>query len=163
MSLFLITQEDDEFSDNKVLDEYRKRRLDELKIAQFFNRFGDVCEITKADWVRDVTECSRSCWVAVHLYQDSVVECNLVEEAMLRLAPKFKYIKFVKIRSTQAIENWPEKNLPTVFFYHGGELQTQLITLTAVGGKKMTADGKIDRFRDVVLFILFKWFVKCYH
>jgi hypothetical protein len=61
---------------------------------------------------------------------------------MMRLAPKFKYIKFVKIRSTQAIENWPEKNLPTVFFYHGGELKTQLITLTSVGGKKMTADGK---------------------
>ena len=60
----------------------------------------------------------------------------------MRLAPKFKYIKFVKIRSTQAIENWPEKNLPTVFFYHGGELNTQLITLSAVGGKKMTADGK---------------------
>jgi Phosducin len=92
--------------------------------------------------VRDVTECSRSCWVAAHLYQDSVVECRLVEEAMMRLAPKFKYIKFVKIRSTQAIENWPEKNLPTVFFYHGGELKTQLITLTSVGGKKMTADGK---------------------
>lgn len=61
---------------------------------------------------------------------------------MMRLAPKFKYIKFVKIRSTQAIENWPEKNLPTVFFYHGGELKTQLITLSSVGGKKMTADGK---------------------
>lgn len=63
---------------------------------------------------------------------------------MMRLAPKFKYIKFVKIRSTQAIENWPEKNLPTIFFYHGGELQTQLITLSAVGGKKMTADGEFS-------------------
>ena len=113
-----------------------------MKIAQFFNRFGEVYEIIKADWVRDVTECSRSCWVAAHLYQDSVVECQLVEEAMMRLAPKFKYVKFVKIRSTQAIENWPEKNLPTVFFYHSGELKTQLITLSAVGGKKMTADGK---------------------
>jgi Phosducin len=69
------------------------------------------------------------------------VECKLVEEAMMRLAPKFKYVKFIKIRSTQAIENWPEKNLPTIFFYHGGELQTQLITLSSVGGKKMTAEG----------------------
>ena len=47
-------QDDDEFcDDNKVLDEYRKRRLDELKIAKFFNRFGDVYEISKADWVND--------------------------------------------------------------------------------------------------------------
>lgn len=84
--------------------------------------------------------------MAAHLYQDSIVECRLVEEAMMRLAPKFKYIKFVKIRSTQAIENWPEKNLPTIFFYHGGELKTQLITLAAVGGKKMTTEGKIRIF-----------------
>ena len=131
------TQEDDEFSDTRALDEYRQRRLEELKAAQAQNRFGAVVEITKADWVRDVTECSQSCWVAVHLYQDSVVECGLVDEAMLVLAPRFKYVKFVKIRSTQAVENWPERNLPTVFFYHGGELTTQLITVKALGGKGM--------------------------
>jgi hypothetical protein len=27
-------------------------------------------EITKADWVKEVTEASKSCWVVVHLYQD---------------------------------------------------------------------------------------------
>jgi hypothetical protein len=29
-----------------------------------------VVEITKDDWVREVTEASKSCWVVVHLYQD---------------------------------------------------------------------------------------------
>jgi hypothetical protein len=56
---------------------------------------------------------------------------------MTVLAARFKYVKFVKIRSTQAIENWPERNLPTVFFYNEGELKNQLITTKSVGGKSM--------------------------
>lgn len=87
-----------------------------------------------------MTDCSKTCWVAVHLYQDSIVECGLVDEAMTVLAARFKYVKFVKIRSTQAIENWPERNLPTVFFYNEGELKTQLITTKSVGGKNMKAE-----------------------
>ena len=110
-------------------------------MAQFRNRFGDVVEITKADWIRDVTDCSKSCWVAVHLYENSVVECSLVEEAMLSLAARFKYVKFLKIRASQAVENWPERNLPTIFFYSEGELKTQLLTLKSIGGKTMTPAG----------------------
>ena len=139
--LLFCAQEDEEFSDTRILDEYRKRRLDELKTAAVKNRYGDVLEITKDDWMRDVTECSNSCWVVVHLYQNSVVECGLVEEAMIDLAARFKYVKFIKIRSTQAVENWPDKNLPTLFFYNEGVLKHQMITLQSVGGKSMKVAG----------------------
>ena len=132
--------EEDEFSDSRLLDEYRQRRLAELKTAQVQNRFGDLCEISKADWIRDVTDCSQTCWVAVHLYQDSIIECGLVDAAMTALAPRFKYVKFVKIRSTSAVENWPERNLPTIFFYNEGQLKKQLITIKSIGGKTMQPD-----------------------
>lgn len=115
----------------------------ELKKAAFTNRFGDVIGIGKDDWIREVTEGSKDCWVVVHLYQDSVVECNIVEEALDELAKKFRNVKFVKIRSTQAIENWPDRNLPTIFAYNEGVLKKQLITLKQVGGKHMKHDGKL--------------------
>lgn len=59
--------------------------------------------------------------MAVHLYQDSVIECRLLEETLLQIAVKFKYIKFLKIKSTQAVENWPDRNLPSLFLYHEGK------------------------------------------
>ncbi len=105
------------------------------------NRFGDYVEIVKDDWVREVTEGSNNSVVVVHLYENSMVECQLVDEALLRLAPQFKYIKFLKIKYTQAIENWPERNLPTLFVYDQGALKTQLITLNSVGGKGMKTEG----------------------
>lgn len=129
---------EEEYSDERTLNEYRQRRLAELKQAQVRNRFGEVVEIVKDDWVREVTECSRSCWVVVHLYHDALVECGILDAAMQQVAPRFRAVKFLKIRSTQAIENWPERNLPTLFLYHDGELKLQLITLTALGGKAAT-------------------------
>lgn len=107
------------------------------------NRFGDVTEIIKDEWISQVTDGSQSCDVVVHLYQDSMIECQLMDEALRVLAAKFKYIKFLRIKYNQAIENWPERNLPTVFVYSKGTLKTQLITLNSVGGKKMNANGKV--------------------
>ena len=131
--------EEEEYSDERTLNEYRQRRLEELKQQNVRNRFGELVEIVKDDWVREVTDCSRTCWVVVHLYHDAVTECAILDAAMHQVAPKFRAVKFLKIRSTQAIENWPERNLPTLFLYHEGELKLQLITLAALGGKATTA------------------------
>lgn len=105
------------------------------------NRFGAVYEINKDDWMREVTEASNSCWVLVNLYQDSVEECRIMEAILIDIAAKFKALKIVKIRSTQAVENWPDKNLPTLFFYHDGALKNQILTLKELGGKSTTVEG----------------------
>ena len=42
------------------------------------------------------------------------------------LANKFKDLKIVKIKSTAAVENWPDKNLPALFMYHEGSMQHQV-------------------------------------
>lgn len=117
-----------------------------MKEAAFRNRFGEVFDIVKNDWVREVTEASNSSIVIVHLYESSIVECEVMDEAMRQLAPKFKYLKFLRIKSTHAIENWPEKNLPALFIYEDGAMKTQLITLKALDGKSSKAEGKSLRY-----------------
>jgi hypothetical protein len=134
-----LEEEDEEFADSRALEMYRNARLQELKAAAVKNRFGDLVEIVKDEWVREVTESSKACKVVVHLYKDSVIECNLMDECLRTLAPKFRYVKFLRIKFDQAIENWPERNLPTLFIYSEGSLQGQLITASQIGGKKMTA------------------------
>mmetsp|Transcript_29010 Transcript_29010/g.48745 ORF Transcript_29010/g.48745 Transcript_29010/m.48745 type:complete len:177 (-) Transcript_29010:106-636(-) len=111
-----------------------------MKEAAFRNRFGDVREISKADWVREVTESSNNCSVVVHLYEDSVTDCLIMDEALQQLAPRFKYVKFLRIKSTHAIENWPERNLPTLFIYEEGALKTQAVTLQQLNGRSTRAE-----------------------
>jgi hypothetical protein len=133
---------EDDFSDSRMLESYREQRLQEMKQKMVQNRFGDVTEIVKAEWVREVTEGSQTCAVLVHLYQDALVECQIMDEMLRRLAPKFKYLKCLRIKSDQAIENWPDRNCPALFIYTNGSLKTQIITLKELGGKIATADGK---------------------
>lgn len=125
-----------------MLEVYRQRRMEEMRKSAVKNRFGDVQEIIKDEWIREVTEGSKSSPVIVHLYQDSNVECQLMDEALRNLAPRFRYLKFLRIKFDQAIENWPERNLPTVFVYSDGNMKTQIITAKNLGGKRMTPAGK---------------------
>lgn len=129
----------DEFADSKALDEYRQQRMKEMKMAAVRNRFGEVVSIVKDDWVREVTEASQNCIVIIHLFEDSLIECQVMDECLAVLAPKFKYLKFLRIKSTHAIENWPERNLPTLFIYDQGALRTQLVKLNQIGGKSAKA------------------------
>ncbi|KAG5176960.1 thioredoxin-like protein [Tribonema minus] len=137
---------EDDFADDdgeeEILQRLRQARIVELKAKAARARFGSVIEISKGDWVAEVTEASANgdLWVVAHLYQDSVVECRVMEAALRSVAARFPEVKFVRIRSTQAVENWPDANLPTLFVYRGGALARQLITAAALGGKRMTAD-----------------------
>jgi hypothetical protein len=131
--------EEDMYDDDRMLEKFREKRLKEMKEAAVQARFGDYIEISKDEYIREVTECSKTCWVVIHLYQDSELGCNLVDEALMKLAPKFKMVKFLKIRSTMAVENWPNSRVPAVFLYNEGELKHQCIGITELGGKTMKA------------------------
>ena len=71
-------------------------------------------------------------------------------EATLRiLARKFRATKFVYIRSDDAIRNYPDKNLPTLLIYRGGDVAKQFIGLSQLRGEGMTPDGIINFYLAV--------------
>jgi hypothetical protein len=130
---------EDDFDDERALLSYREARIAELKEKRLRDRYGEVINISKKDWLVEVNEASKVCSVVVHLFQDGLVECQLMDECLIALAAKFKYIKFVRIKSTSAIENWPDKNCPTLFIYEEGEAKDQIMTLKQLGGLSMKA------------------------
>lgn len=64
--------EDDYLSDddNRALEEYRQKRLVELKQQQKKEIFGGLYLIEKHDFVREVTEASKKCYVVLFLHQE---------------------------------------------------------------------------------------------
>jgi hypothetical protein len=47
-------EDEEEFSDSRALEEYRQLRLAEMQAERARNIFGDVIEIAKDEWVREV-------------------------------------------------------------------------------------------------------------
>lgn len=97
--------------------------------------FGRLEEISKPDYELKVTKASKKHFVVVLLYQTYVTASNLLGLHLEKLARKYKATSFLKITADLCIENYPDKNVPTLLIYGNGELKKQLIGEAAFGGK----------------------------
>ena len=138
-----LANEDDKYADDvDALREYRTQRLLELEERSKLKTYAsDVRQIQKSDFVREVTEASKSSWIVLHLYKDSHTACVLMSRALSQLSPKFPRVRFLKIVSTECVENFPDSELPCLIIYHDGELQHQTAGLGQFGGLQITAES----------------------
>jgi len=131
---------EDDIEEN-TLEKIRQQRLRELKAEAAKQRFGDVYPLSRADFIRDVTEASREYWVVVEMFKDSIEESVKCSQMVRELASRQRAVKFVRILSTNCIERWPDDSVPTLFLYHDGVMQKQLTGLDFCGGiERSTVD-----------------------
>ncbi|KAM3935528.1 phosducin-like protein 3 [Leptodactylus fuscus] len=142
MTLEELEENEDEFSeeDERAIELYRQQRLAQWQASQIKNKFGEVLEISGQDYVQEVTKASKDIWVILHLYKQGIPLCTLINQHLSILARKFKDVKFVKSISTTCIPNYPDKNLPTIFVYKGGDIRAQFIGPLVFGGMNLTQD-----------------------
>jgi len=130
--------EDDE--EERVLEQYRQQRIAQIKSLQEKSRFGDVREISANDYVAEVNKAGEGIYVVLHLYKQGIPLCALINQHLSLLAAKFPTVKFLKSISTTCIPNYPDKNLPTIFIYHEGNMKTQLVGPLSFRGMNMKAE-----------------------
>ena len=118
----------------------RAKRLAQLKEKRMKEKFGTLRQITRAEYVSEVAEASKKAPVVLHLYQDYVPECELMDRALRNLAAKKKATKFLRIKATNCIENFPDASLPCLIVYVDGSMRAKVEGLQRFGGKKMTVD-----------------------
>ncbi|KAK6628333.1 hypothetical protein RUM43_002145 [Polyplax serrata] len=130
--------EDEE--DERVLLQYRNKRIAEMKALAEKAKYGDVREITAQDYVNEVNKAGDGVWVVLHLYKQGVPLCALINQYLTKLALKFPATKFIKSISTTCIPNYPDKNLPTIFIYFEGELKQQIVGPFQLRGMNLSCD-----------------------
>lgn len=101
-----------------------------MKAQSVYPKFGSVTEISRPDFVTEVTEASRTHFVVVHLFQSGLVPCQLVSRALRDFAVRHPSIKFVEIVSTRCIEKYPEHLLPTILVYRDANVYSQITVAT---------------------------------
>lgn len=126
--------------DEAVLEEYRRKRIAELKKLAEKPKFGIVREVSGQDYVQEVNKAGENIWVVIHLYKQGIQQCALINQYMNQLAAKFPYTKFLKAVAQTCIQNFPERNLPSVFVYFEGDLKKQFIGSQALRGTSLTID-----------------------
>lgn len=133
----------DEFEDEeeeRILEQYRRARMAEIKALQCKSNFGDVRDISADDYVAQVNKAGEGIWVVLHLYKQGIPLCALINQYLVALAAKFPTVKFLRSISTTCIPNYPDQNLPTVFVYYEGEMKASLAGPHHFRGMNMTAD-----------------------
>ncbi|KAG0493825.1 hypothetical protein HPP92_004819 [Vanilla planifolia] len=134
-------EDNPDLDDDRFLEEYRKRRLEEIRAAARVSRFGSVLPITGSDFVREVSQASSDLWVVVLLYKDGLPECDLLLQCLEELAARYPATKFVKIISTDCIPKYPDINLPTVLLYYNGAVKETFVGLHHFGAQKCTSEA----------------------
>ncbi|KAI8975495.1 thioredoxin-like protein [Mycotypha africana] len=128
----------EDLEDDQILNEYRYKRMMEMKAQAVKEKYGEVTEISKPEFIKEVTEASKECYVVVHLYKDYIPVCKLMNRCLSELAQQFKATKFLKIVSDQCIPNYPDFNVPTLLIYGDGDIKANLVGAVQFGGMKMT-------------------------
>lgn len=128
----------------RYLTSTRNQRLAELSTIAEKSTFNQVYFIQKPDYPRDVTEASRAAFVCVHLSSSmgGNIESRLLTDLWREMARKFGDIKFCEMRGNMCIENYPEKNTPTILIYRNGDIRKQIVTLRELGGERARIAGE---------------------
>jgi hypothetical protein len=120
-------EEDDEFADDAFLAKYRQQRISELQEKNRQKVHGEVLEISRDQWTREINAASSLSWVFVHLYEEYVKDCVVLNRVLAEIARKHAQVKFVKIRAQTAVPDWPDGNLPAAYLYKDGAMRKQLV------------------------------------
>ncbi|XP_057983301.1 uncharacterized protein LOC131168109 [Malania oleifera] len=133
-------EDDPDLDDDRFLEEYRKKRLAEMRQATKIMRFGSIIPISGSDFVREVSQAPSDVWVVVILYKEGIPECGLLLQCLEELATRYPATKFVKIISTDCIPNYPDRNLPTLLVYNNGAVKANYAGLNSFG-RRCTSEG----------------------
>eukprot|EP01064_Diplonema_japonicum_P010775 TRINITY_DN17_c3_g1_i1.p1 TRINITY_DN17_c3_g1~~TRINITY_DN17_c3_g1_i1.p1 ORF type:complete len:262 (+),score=74.90 TRINITY_DN17_c3_g1_i1:71-856(+) len=139
-----MLQEDGRGDDDEdAVVAYRRLRRQEMLEKQQGHRFDGIRMITKPEYVDEVSKAAEGVWVVCLLIEEGNVKCMKLMKPMGEVAEQHPNVKFVSIKSTDAVENFPKANLPCVLMYNSGEMKRQLVGLQAWAeeGRNPTVDS----------------------
>lgn len=126
--------DEDGLEDEDFLQFYREKRMNEIREQASREKFGEVVYINKSEYKDEVTEASKSYFVILHIASSQSVQSRLLHGLLLRVAPRFRDVKFVEIASSQINEKYPDSQTPTILVYRNTQVVHQQVTLALIGG-----------------------------
>lgn len=116
----------DEESDLSDLDsedeDFQKYKMERIKAVQSsIPQYGDFVRLqSKKELASVIKDMHELCFCIVHIYENDVPACTLLNLVFESVAPQFPHIRFCRIRKTDCLGPTAQnKSLPTVMVYKG--------------------------------------------
>jgi hypothetical protein len=127
--------------DEELIEEYRRRRIAEMRARAAAAVHGALREVEPADFEDEVREASRKAPVVLLLalprgHPPSDRMRGIVE----RLAQKFPAVKFCCMQASGAVRNFPPEDAPAVMAYREAAVVAQFARLEAFAGASTNDD-----------------------
>jgi len=116
-------EEEEELDEDELefLEKYREARLAQLTGGDS-HVFGSVSLITRSNFIDAVENVPSNVYVVVHIFEEFVPACQLMNEALVELAEMWRHVKIVKMKSHEGTEQIMDTyGLPHLVVYMGGE------------------------------------------
>ena len=121
-------EEDNIFDeDDDYIKQYQQKRIEEMKAHSKGLKYGEMREIRYDEYIREVNEASKNCFVVLLLHQDYIPNSQILNKILTNLAVKFKDVKFLRIQATNCVKNFADADVPTVFVYKDGTIYKKFI------------------------------------
>ncbi|CAI8012343.1 Phosducin-like protein [Geodia barretti] len=121
------------------VQQYRARRMEEMKAqAKLGNSqrmmFGNLIEIRGSKIDNVVETAPPQTFIVIHIYDEMIGECQLLNKCLTRLAKQYTTVKFCRVQSHQLNSHlsseFLETALPAMLVYQGGHLVGNLLRVT---------------------------------
>ena len=103
--------------DDDFLEQYRLKRLEELKKEKERPRFGTQLDIQRLEFEVQVTRAPPESIVIITLYQNYNPESVKLVQILDKVAQRHPYVKFIKMVATKCIENYLDMDVPGMLIY----------------------------------------------
>jgi hypothetical protein len=120
-------------------EEFQRYKLERLRLVEAaLPVYGVFNRVTKDEMASEIHDAHELCFVVIHLFQNHIAACTALNLCFESLAPQFTRVRFIRIRSDEAINNYSDAGLPTLLIYRGGELVSQHLRILNEIGSSVT-------------------------
>lgn len=133
LSLKQLDAAEDDY-DEDILAKIRRERVEQIHAQQKREKFGMVLPLVRQEFISSVTEASKDNWVVCELYSTGIEASLIMTQLLRQVAEKHRTVKFVRILSTDCVENWPDSRVPCLLLYNEGRMQRELVGMGHCGG-----------------------------
>ncbi|UJR31825.1 hypothetical protein I4U23_019302 [Adineta vaga] len=120
-------------ADDEFLKEYREKLMYQMQ-QRLLNapRFGKQFDLNRESFTSAIDDENRNVTVILHVYEQSVTGCKLMNNCFQILAEQYPYVKFCRIQASEAqmSHNFIRNGCPAILVYRAGELLSSFVSIT---------------------------------
>jgi hypothetical protein len=119
------SQDEDELDEEeeKIMQKYREQRILEMQLSRTRPAFGTLLTVDSETFVDAIDKEAPHVPVVIHLYEHYIQECATVNAFLVEMAKDYPYAKFLRIRASEADQEFDTVALPALLVYKGGLLK----------------------------------------